>query len=683
MDSLGTKSSDLENRVENWLKSLEEYRDEGKEVPLDLQSRVLFEMRDCFWANMENRDKGELTGEALERFVENCGSCLGMISDDLLVVDESAPQKRRLPYEVWAVFAGLKYGGREAELREKNRGPCVTLELMEAEQGVWRADCSVDEWVVRRFRFLVTVNGKEISFRKLPGYVGNRFFGKMLVPRSLFRVELPVGELLEDNRIQFAMEDGSSRARLAVMTARYQSRVTRMLKNSYWCFGNYMVTLGRDGGKEPEEILIRRTGRGKRVRQELELLREMVSAPYGSRQIALVRGVYWLTRPVYRRKRIWITFDKLYKGGDCGEYFYKYMWERSQGKSERAGRDGFLCPEETTAGKKITPAYVIKGNAADYDRLRAEGYRPLAYRSLGQRLAYLNASVVFGTHSSVHSFCGFNNWEVLFIQDRMEAVNTCIQHGLSVQDLRFDSNRLVNNNKRYYCASKYEVENLSQSDYGYDPEVLRLTGIPRYDGLSDRGKRQILIAPTWRAYLAMPSVMGEARPYSPEFKNTEYYRIFQELLDQEELRRTAVETGYRVIFLLHPVISAQKRDFHAGEGVELLSAPEVNYERLLTEASLMVTDYSGVQFDFAYMRKPVVYFHPPKLPPHYVEGGFDYETQGFGEICRETEELVRTLCGYMRADCGLKPLYRKRQDDFFAFDDQENCRRIYEDAQRL
>lgn len=134
------------------------------------------------------------------------------------------------------------------------------------------------------------------------------------------------------------------------------------------------------------------------------------------------------------------------------------------------------------------------------------------------------------------------------------------------------------------------------------------------------------------------------------------------------------------MFLLHPVISAQKDDFQVHGNVELLSAAESNYEKLLTEASLMVTDYSGIQFDFAYMRKPVVYFHPPKLPPHYVEGGFFYDTMGFGEICTETEQLVDTLIDYLQRSCALKEFYRARQDAFFAFDDHENCRRIFEDA---
>ena len=54
-------------------------------------------------------------------------------------------------------------------------------------------------------------------------------------------------------------------------------------------------------------------------------MKEILRAPYGSKRMFAVRALYWLTYPVYGHKNIWVTFDKLYKGGDCGEYFYKYM----------------------------------------------------------------------------------------------------------------------------------------------------------------------------------------------------------------------------------------------------------------------------------------------------------------------------------------------------------------------
>ncbi len=563
--------------------------------------------------------------------------------------------------------------------------PQVSIDLLEYEKDILRIDGSVDRAVAEApAGFCVRVNGTAAgSFTQSIGR-GNdaaksknekdrvllRFTGRFadvalreqtLTDRKAFVLELPVGALQEKNVIEFLWTSGKG-ALLPILTGGYQAKVCSALKNSYWCFGDYMVMLRRSGGGGRDALVIRRCGKRDRARQEMKLLREILLAPYGSRKMFGLRLMYWLARPFYSRKNIWITFDKLYKGGDCGEYFYKYMLERKE------------------AG--ITPVYVIRRDAPDYGRLKKEGCRPAPYRALGQRLSYLYASMVFGTHSGVHSFLGLNNWEIQFLQDRLRAVNTCIQHGLSVQDLCADSHRCVNNNKRYYCASRNEIANLSGPEYDYALEVLRLTGIPRYDGLEDQSRRQILIAPTWRSYIAMPSAMGKTRPRNRDFKNTDYFKIYQSLLRNEELLQKAKDTGYGIVFLLHPVFSAQKEDFRtdADGGVRIVSALEYGYEKLLRESALMVTDYSGVQFDFAYMRKPVIYFHPPQLPPHYGEGGFAYESQGFGEISRDTEELVSLLCGYMDGGCSLKELYREREDAFFAFDDRENCKRIFEDA---
>ncbi len=104
---------------------------------------------------------------------------------------------------------------------------------------------------------------------------------------------------------------------------------------------------------------------------------------------------------------------------------------------------------------------------------------------------------------------------------------------------------------------------------------------------------------------------------------------------------------------------------------------DLSYEKILTESSLMVTDYSGVQFDFAYMRKPIVYFHPEELPPHYDDGIFFYDTMGFGEICTRSQQLVDTLCDYMEHGCVMKDEYRKRADNFYEHSDHNNCERIY------
>lgn len=676
------------------LRLLKHYQQSTGEIPLLIQAQVLYLLHLQFYQNLDNRDKNAFTQEQRERYFALCGACLQLIEDRLFLQQKKVHADREIHAFCKSVFLQLKYPSVEEQYAHGRTAFPVVLHLMEYEEDRWKIDGAAEPFLVSGGgAFCVHFNGQELRAAdavmgqngsscaaevhktseneksrveaekkcllcRSSRFCGVRFFGK-LFERYAFHLEVPKSMLAAENKVVFGVKEAGKLERLAITTSRYQSRISNLVRGSYWCFETYMVRF-QGNGTEKEGIEICQAGRLARIRQELNVLAHMPTGPNSSKKMFVQRLFYWIAYPKYHRKNIWLTFDKLYKGGDCGEYFYKYM--------------------ESRKDTEVVPAYVIRQNAPDRKRLEQEGYRPLIYGTQRQKLHWLYAQMIFATHSSVHGFNGFNAWEVHFIQDRLRAVNTCIQHGLSVQDLTFDSNRIVNNNKRYYCASHCEVENLSKPAYDYAPDVLRLTGIPRYDGLVDQDKKQILITPTWRSYIAMPAVMGESRPYNPEFKNTDYYKIFQTLLENKVLSETAAKTGYRIVYLLHPVISSQKEDFRPANDIEIVSAVDVNYEKILTESSLMVTDYSGVQFDFAYMRKPVVYFHPPKLPPHYEEGGFFYDTQGFGEICREIDELVETLCSYMESGCELKPFYRARQNDFFAFEDRENCRRIYEDA---
>ena len=128
-------------------------------------------------------------------------------------------------------------------------------------------------------------------------------------------------------------------------------------------------------------------------------------------------------------------------------------------------------------------------------------------------------------------------------------------------------------------------------------------------------------------------------------------------------------------------MSAQKDDYTPNEYVEVIAATgDLNYEKILTESSIMITDYSGVQFDFAYQRKPIIYYHPSLLPPHYDEGLFKYDTMGFGNICQNEEELIEEILLLMKNDFKIEKKFKKRADDFFEYNDFNNCERIYDEV---
>lgn len=650
------------NTVEKHLKGLrEQYRDENGSIPLFIQYRILYELKLRFEANRNRSDKQALNEQQKEIFFEACRDLLKDIDDTMLKPKRKMTFSGDLSYALSKQFLDLKYGGTDHPAYYPKR-PEIFLDLMNYGKRKLVLDFACPPLLKGEDKIIrILWNNKEIVEEKTVRFAQVEYFSKKAYEEYTFRITIPLGEMKNRNSLCFQIKKGKKWLALPIVTRRYTSRITSKWDNSYWCFADKFIYLKGESAKE--EIVIEQGGLFRHIKKEYDLLKRMkISDNLMEQEMYQQRLNYWKAWPKYHRKNIWLTFDKIYKGGDNGEYFYKYVLTRKDAK--------------------IEPVYLINEDAPDRERLEREGYKPMIYGSEEHRLKFLHAKMIFATHAGIYSFNHVSDQELPYLQDLMNAEAVCIQHGLSVQDLTFNSHRAYNNNKRYYCASKYEIENLSKPLYGYDdPSVLRLTGVPRYDGLINRDKKQILIIPTWRNYISIPAPeKNGVRLYFDGFKETEYYKVYSRLISDKKLKAAAQQYGYEIVYVVHSNISAQTEDYEKQKGVRVVSALDTDYEKILTESSLMVTDYSGVQFDFAYMRKPIVYYHNPKLPPHYVEGGFFYDTQGFGEICTEHEELVETLCEYMKEQCRIKPFYKERQDDFFAFDDHDNCKRIFEDA---
>ncbi len=353
--------------------------------------------------------------------------------------------------------------------------------------------------------------------------------------------------------------------------------------------------------------------------------------------------------------------DKIYKAGDSAEYIYRYACGKEDG---------------------IRKYYLVDRDAPDCARLRSEGFEPLVRGTLKHRMMFLYADMMIVSNSTVFAFNDYTLEGSACIRDLVHFHVACVQHGMSVQKIAIAQNRLRDNTRLYFCASRYELDNLNHPVYDYvGRDILKLTGVPRYDGLVNHDKRQLLITPTWRMQAAMPVRQSESvqRDYNPLFKETAYFRIYNALINDPRLLAAAKEYGYRIHYVLHPIVSPQAKDFDQNDYVDIIpSTGDMSYEKEFQESSLMVSDFSGVQFDFAYMRKPVVYLHHDDIPQHYEEGTFHYDTMAFGEICHNNEELIDVLIDYMRNDCRMKPEYRRRADDFFYYDDHNNCQRIYD-----
>ena len=91
--------------------------------------------------------------------------------------------------------------------------------------------------------------------------------------------------------------------------------------------------------------------------------------------------------------------------------------------------------------------------------------------------------------------------------------------------------------------------------------------------------------------------------------------------------------------------------------------------------------------DFAYLKKPVIYCQFDKdqfFSTHTVTRGyFEYERDGFGEVCYDLDAAVSLLCEYMDKGCEIKNEYKERIENTFVFTDKNNCKRILDEILKI
>ena len=725
----------MDNMDEFLIPLLKDYADRG-EIPYLVQYYAMYNITCRMNANQNNNNRHVLSGEEVGQFKDKIREALSYIDDSIIMNTDRYPVYKR-DFQFSRMLLRIKYGventedasGLDEKLYNITNAPAVpsesvediyhtqilddehlylvindgktdniiystyslkcNIQFMNYRKGMLEIDGSLpDTYDKTKTEYYFKINGKNYKVNFCERYSLTKFFGASAYKRYPFHVSIPLDEVYaggsQMNILEFYIEYKNREYQVGFQFKSHTSRLATYPFNSYWHFGPYLA--GIKGHKNDAGtcsvygIEIRRYNWFKMAAKEIGLGSELLFSFQMHRfRFFLLRAAWVVTRPYFKNKNIWMFFDKIYKAGDSSEYLYKYAHEqikKNQKNVQAKNQDaGLKHPDKLY--------YLVDEHTADYKRLIKEGYKPLKRGSFLHRLIFLNANMMIVSNSTVFAFNDYYMENSRYIRGIPDFHVVCVQHGLSVQKIALAQQRLRDNTRLYFCASKYEIDNLSHPVYdyvGYD--ALKLTGVPRYDGLVNDDKKQIMISPTWRMQSAMLVSKNEGveRDYNPFFKDTDYYKVYNGLINDERLIKTAKQYGYRIAYVLHPIVCPQAKDFDKNEYVDIIpSVGDMSYEKMFCESSLMVTDYSGIQFDFAYMRKPLVYYHPEELEAHYEEGSFHYDTMAFGEIVKKRDELVDLLIDYMKSGCRMKDEYRKRADDFYEFSDRNNCQRIYDE----
>jgi CDP-glycerol glycerophosphotransferase len=242
-----------------------------------------------------------------------------------------------------------------------------------------------------------------------------------------------------------------------------------------------------------------------------------------------------------------------------------------------------------------------------------------------------------------------------------------------------------------FAISPYEKETIIREDY-QEPDRIICAGFCRHDQLNDNilKNNRIVIMPTWRNYLDVRLLTNadERECIIREFLDSTYYKKWMSLINNPDFCAFVEEGQYEVIFYLHEYAQMYSKYFHAGNDKILIGTNDkYDIQKLLRSSRLLITDYSSVTYDFAYMYKPLIYyqFDLEEFESHQYSQGekYTYETDGFGKVCYSEEETIGIIKDIASQDFRISEIYKRRVDDFFLYHDNNNCERAYKAIKKL
>lgn len=217
--------------------------------------------------------------------------------------------------------------------------------------------------------------------------------------------------------------------------------------------------------------------------------------------------------------------------------------------------------------------------------------------------------------------------------------------------------------RRAFSFEKEIIESgYPRNDYLYQANNKReIDSLKRRYGLP-LDKKVILYAPTWR---------------DDQYFSVGKYRFQLEL----DLKRMQEELGehYIVILRMHYLI-AEQLDVSEFAGFAYDFSHHEDIRELYLISDLLITDYSSVFFDYANLRRPMIFFvydiedYRDRLRGFY----FDLEKKAPGPLVKTTEEVIQAIKHFEERDFALPENFEEFYQTFCEWEDGQAAKRVVE-----
>lgn len=362
------------------------------------------------------------------------------------------------------------------------------------------------------------------------------------------------------------------------------------------------------------------------------------------------------------KRDIWIISERENDAKDNGYYLFKYIQENNL---------------------KENVFYAINKKSNDYKKIEQFDSNIIEFGSLKHHLYTWACSKNIGSQvgSGLPSRICFTLQKLKIYRFK----SVFLQHGIIGNKLEW---LMASKNKiDLFCATSSKEKDFIIKELGYPEAVVKRIGLCRYDGLiSNKENNMILFMPTWRKNLVSDNI-EEQKKYEEIFLQSDYYKTIQSYIENQKLIDFLEKSKYTFYLYLHDNFQIYNKFMRSNnERIIIADKSKYDIQQLMKDSAYLITDYSSVAFDFAYMEKPLQYFQFDLAnfrKQQYEEGYFKYQEDGFGEVINTEENSINNIIVHSKNNFKMEEKYINRVHNFFQNIDRNNCKRTFEEINKL
>lgn len=354
----------------------------------------------------------------------------------------------------------------------------------------------------------------------------------------------------------------------------------------------------------------------------------------------------------YKKKKITnytnvIFFDRENKADDNAEIFYEYMTKYHT--------------------EYYNLKFCINKKSNDWIRLKKKGFKLIDFESEEFLKEYQKADMILS--SSLDS--KIENFENLRHSGKVMSRFIFLQHGITLDDQKkwFSFKKI----DKVISTSKTETQILKNENILFDDQVIS-SGMPRFDKLYENSKNKITIMMTWRS--AFQKMSNE------DFQQTQYFKKIIQIINEPILKKRLESEKFLLQIVLHPEFNKFENLFEEFIGLtfETVDITKNSYRDIFATSKLLITDYSSVATDFAYLKKPLIYYQYDKeyfFKTHLYNSLFNYEKNGLGKVVIQKKDLINEIIKNFNNNFSLEKKYEDRINAFYIWSDKKNSQRLF------